>query len=126
MGTRSTTKFYIDGKFVCGLYKQYDGYINGGWGEDLKSFIKSGTMVNGFGTIKKGERVFNGPEDMVLQLIAYFKTGTGGLYATFEDDKQEYNYTVSSTWNQKRAMYTTVEVKCQESKKYTERIKLAE
>jgi len=92
MGTRSTTKIYQDGKLVLALYKQYDGYPEG-WGKDLKGFLKSKRFVNGFSMDNK-DRVFNGICDFALQLVCRFKEGAGGLYATTEDDSQQYNYVI--------------------------------
>lgn len=91
MGTRSTTKIYQDGKLLLALYKQYDGYTDA-WGQDLKNFIRSGKFVNGFS--RTDEKQFNGAGDFALQLIKEFKTGVGDLYATTEDDNQEYNYII--------------------------------
>ena len=89
MGTRSTTKIYDNGKFILALYKQYDGYTDS-WGEDLKNFIKSGKFVNGYSVCD--DKQFNGIGCFALQLVSEFKEGVGGLYATTEDDFQEYNY----------------------------------
>jgi len=92
MGTRSTTKIYNEyGKLLLALYKQYDGYIEG-WGKELKDFIKESKFVNGFN--ESNNRTHNGPGCFTLQLVKEFKETTGGLYATNEDDTQEYNYII--------------------------------
>lgn len=92
MGTRSTTKIYDErGNLLLALYKQYDGYLSG-WGEDLKYFIRKSKFVNGFNETSK--YIHNGVGCFALQLVKNFKDGTGGLYATTEDDKQAYNYTI--------------------------------
>lgn len=91
MGTRSTTKIYDQGNLVLALYKQYDGYTEG-WGKELKEFIKSGTFVKGISY--REEKQFNGMGDFALQLVVEFKEGVGGLYATTEEDSQEYNYKI--------------------------------
>ncbi len=105
MGTRSTTRIYqtyIDEKgekhrdLLLALYKQYDGYPEGGWGEELKEFIKNGVFVNGINEGKKGKKrfMFNGMGCFALQLVKEFKKEEGGLYATTERDSQEYNYVI--------------------------------
>ena len=95
MGTRSTTKIYDNGKLVLALYKQFDGYIEG-WGKESKEFLNLGKWCNGIclADTEKGIRVFNGISDFALQIVTNFKTEAGGLYATTEDDKQEYNYEI--------------------------------
>ncbi|MCK9320115.1 hypothetical protein [Methanoculleus sp.] len=99
MGTRSTTKIYEDfgdnsgEHLLLSLYKQFDGYIDGGWGDELKKFFNSGKLVNGI-SLENNERIFNGAGDFALQLVTEYKDGAGGLYATFETDSQEYNYKI--------------------------------
>lgn len=93
MGTRSTTKIYNErGQLLLALYKQFDGYIEGGWGEDLKNFIKESKFVNGFN--ERDNKIHNGPGCFALQLVKEFKETTGGLYATTEDDVESYNYVI--------------------------------
>lgn len=92
MGTRSTTKIYDEyGHLLLALYKQYDGYLEG-LGKELKDFIKESKFVNGFG--ETSNRIHNGPGCFTLQLVKEFKETTGGLYATTEDDEQQYNYEI--------------------------------
>jgi hypothetical protein len=93
MGTRSTTKIYLDDKLYLSLYKQYDGYVED-WGKELKDFFKSGKMVNGF-PINSKDKLFNGVGCFALQLVTEFKEGVGDLYATTEEDMQEFNYTIT-------------------------------
>jgi hypothetical protein len=95
MGTRSTTKIYDNGKFLLGIYKQLDGYPEY-WGKELKKFIDNGVFINGINGSKKGNEkfMFNGISDFALMLVKEFKEGTGELYATTEDDEQEYNYII--------------------------------
>jgi len=112
MGTRSVTRIYDEGKFILALYKQYDGYTDG-WGKELKNFIKSGKFVNGFGNTKELE--FNGIGCFALQLVEKFKEGVGGLYATTEDDKQEYNYKIEMVGD-------VVTISCAEEKDFREEI----
>jgi len=118
MGTRSTIKFYErDGEkkvFVCAVYQQYDGYIEG-VGKELKEFCKSGVLVKGFSD-NKNKRQFNGMGCLAAQFIAEFKKGVGGLYMTTKDNKQEYNYVVISDMSKKPY---TLNMSCKENKKYT-------
>jgi hypothetical protein len=110
MGTRSTTKVFNEDKLVLALYKQYDGYPDC-WGKELKNFLKSKRFVNG---IPLGEQnVFNGICDFALQLVCKFKQGPGGLYATTEDDEQEYNYIIRQLSDSK-GNPTKVILKCLE------------
>ena len=114
MGTRSTTKIYDEGKLLLAIYKQFDGYIDG-WGLDLKKFIKSGSFVNGYSLNK--EKQFNGLGCFALQLVNEFKDGVGDLYATTEDDTQEYNYKIEKVGN-------IITISCEEDKEYLEEIKI--
>lgn len=118
MGTRSTTKIYEDGKLLLALYKQYDGYPDS-WGQELKNFLHKGTFVNGFG--RNGIKLqFNGIGDFVLLLVKEFKEGTGDLYATTEEDEQQYNYVIEFTHSEKD--YRTIKylLRCKEEEGYFE------
>jgi hypothetical protein len=119
MGTRSTTKIYEDGKLVLAIYKQFDGYVKDGWGDELKKFIKSGLHVNGLpgcALEKKCEqRYFNGITDFALQLVAKYKDRAGDLYATTADDKQEYNYSIDYD-----TTHNYLFVECKEEPSYDE------
>jgi len=127
MGTRSTTKIYEvfedeQGKkhkdIILSLYKQMNGNVNG-WGADLKEFIKSGTFVNGI--CMSNQKQFNGIGCFALQLVCEFKDGTGGLYATYKDDSQEYNYTITYEYpNQNKNKPATLTIECKEDKKFKE------
>lgn len=116
MGTRSTTKMYDEDRLLLSLYKQWDGYTED-WGECLKSFIKSGNFVNGYTQSK--EKQFNGMGCFALQLVAKFKDGVGDLYATTEDDTQEYNYTITKKGNK-------IIIECQEEPNFKEVIEVIE
>ena len=118
MGTRSTTKIYENGQLLLALYKQYDGYTDG-WGQELKDFLHKGVFVNGFnGT--KGDLEFNGVGDFVLLLVKEFKEGTGGLYATTEEDEQQYNYVVEFEHSEKDFSKMKYSVRCKEEEGYFE------
>lgn len=117
MGTRSTTKIYGDGQFLLAIYKQMDGYIEG-WGATLKSFIKSGVFVNGFNH-DETKRQFNGAGCFALQLVAEYKDGVGELYATTEDDEQEYNYRIDVIYD-KNIQFEKVIITCDKDPTFTE------
>jgi len=119
MGTRSVIKFYelVNNEriFYCAIYQQFDGYIEG-VGEELKEFIKSSKLVNGFSECNTKE--FNGIGCLIAQFIKRFKQGVGGLYITTEVDYQEYNYyVVVDSANNK------ISVNCEEESSYSEVIK---
>ena len=124
MGTRSTTKIYENGKFVLGLYKQYDGNIDS-WGKTLKEFIKSGVFVNGINESKQGSKkyIFNGIGDFALLLVKEFKEGTGDLYATTEDDEQEYNYKIEYSNIRGKERKATLKISCKEEESFDETLK---
>ena len=49
MGTRATITINDEGgKPLLRLYKQFDGYIEGGLGEALVDFMKDRYVVNGY------------------------------------------------------------------------------
>jgi hypothetical protein len=118
MGTTSTTKIYQNGKLLLALYKQYDGYVEGGWGDDLKKFLKSGTFVNGINA-SKGEKIFNGAGCFALQLVKEFKDGAGELYATTEDDEQDYNYMIDVI-HRPLHKYKEIKISCKEDPQFNE------
>ncbi len=102
MGTRSITVVKDKrGNKIVEIYKQFDGYPEG-LGEDLKTFIKAGKLVNGLGL---GQRawVFNGIECFAAQLVGHLKQGEAGnvyLHAPTKDfeDKREYSKIYSAEY----------------------------
>jgi hypothetical protein len=123
MGTRSTTKIYdvtisrfkVNNRNVLNLYKQHDGYTDS-WGAELKKFLESGKFVNG---ISGNKKQFNGIEDFALQLVNEYKKGAGELYATDEQDKQEYNYTITFITNYIEGIEQVV-IECDEDDDFLE------
>jgi len=116
MGTRSLTRIYDEDTLLLAIYKQSDGYIED-WGTELKDFVKNGKFVNGIsledvGTIGK---VFNGIGDFAFQLVLKFKEGVGEIYATTEDNQQEYNYIVRYIHARTKKEKDKIEIKCLES-----------
>lgn len=113
MGTRCLTVIEdCDGKEIAVLYRQFDGYIEHGHGDELKSFLRGKVLTNGFSMSdvedsKSGKTtVANGPEDLAAQLVAHFKGSSpiGGIYlyaAGTRDIGEEFIYHVrpSHSWN---------------------------
>lgn len=104
MGTRSTITFKKDGKPICKIYQQFDGYLEG-VGVELKDFLKSREFVNGF----SDTNVFNGAGCCIAQYIAEHKNGAGNLYMTSFDDVEEYNYTINFLHNEETYVVDRVE-----------------
>jgi hypothetical protein len=96
MGTRSLTIFKeTDGKEICVMYRQFDGYLDG-HGKELCEFLAGIKMVNGI----SGERtkIANGMGCLTAQVIAKFKMEAGGFYihpAGTRDAGEDYTYFVS-------------------------------
>jgi len=113
-------KFYelYNGKkeFVCSIYQQYDGYIDG-VGKQLKDFIKSGKLVNGIPGGREEVRYFNGIGCLIGQFVAKFKVGPGGLYVTNSEDDEEYNYEVIVNNSEESKSIT---INCKEDTTYNE------
>ncbi len=103
---------------LLALYKQYDGYPDG-WGQELKGFFHKGVFVNGFNGTKGGLE-FNGVGDFALLLVKEFKQGTGGLYATTESDRQEYNYIIELNYDKNDYSKMEYSIKCLEEESYLE------
>jgi hypothetical protein len=118
MGTRSTTKIYEDGRLLLALYKQYDGYPDR-WGMELKKFFHKGIFVNGISKLQENLQ-FNGVGAFVLLLVKEFKEGTGDLYATTEEDEQEYNYVIEFNHCQKNYGKIKYSISCKEDTTYFE------
>lgn len=96
MGTRSTTHIYDEkDKHILALYRQFDGYVEGGHGEELQNLLKDRKIVNGY-TLGDNEanKVSNGMSCLAATLVAHFKKDIGVIYIANEDDKEEYNYHV--------------------------------
>lgn len=96
MGTRSLTFVYDNGKEILNMYRQYDGYPTG-HGAELAEFLGAGRLVNGIPSDAKGI-VFNGMGCLAAQMVAHFKTDSGGIYLESVDSKdcgQDYEYHVS-------------------------------
>jgi len=96
MGTRSTVRFYENGKLILSVYQQYDGYISG-VGYDLANFLKDKKIINGISGQKMADGYANGMGCLAAQYVASQKTEIGGFYLTSAGDMEEYNYEVRFT-----------------------------
>lgn len=95
MGTRSTIKFLSEwGKNepILTIYQQYDGYISG-VGRDLAKFLKKKTVINGISS-QTMKNYANGMGCLAAQYLKSIKKEIGGVYCTWPEDEQEFNYTV--------------------------------
>ena len=79
MGTRASVIFKEKGEPVFAMYKHYDGYPEG-LGEDLKSIISNGRIVNGLGQNRTLSSTFNGYGCMFATIIAKLKDEPGNVY----------------------------------------------
>jgi len=96
MGTRSTITIKDGKTTLVKLYKQFDGYVVDGLGEQLVKFLKPFKIVNGYSMSDKAGTSANGMECLAAQLIAHLKTGIGYVYVVSpRSGKEEYNYVVN-------------------------------
>lgn len=96
MGTRSLTVFKDnDGREICVLYRQFDGYPEG-HGAELRNFLRGFKVVNGISVFKP--KLANGMGCLAAQVIAHFKTEVGGFYLHPPGTRniwEEWIYTIS-------------------------------
>ena len=103
MGTSSATVVYDEFTFtpVIRLFRQYDGYVRGGHGEELLDLLKTVKIVNGFSLEHEKEHsqgishIANGMCDFAAQLVVAFKGyQVGGIYLHPHDmdDGADYTY----------------------------------
>jgi hypothetical protein len=119
MGTRSLThvfETYFDSekdekvsKKLLTMYRQYDGYPSG-MGMDLVNFLKDGIVVNGI-SVNETRKVFNGAGCLSAQLVAHFKTGSGGIYIQSINDVdcwQDYEYNIIVDFDSKEIIFECI------------------
>ena len=96
MGTRALTFVYdADNQPFLNLYRQYDGYIEGGHGSELAEFLAGKKLVNGYG--KESNDLANGMGCLAASLVAHFKETVGGFYIHSVSETQcgqDYEYHV--------------------------------
>ena len=98
MGTRATITINDeDDKPLLRLYKQFDGYIEGGLGEALVDFMKGRYVVNGYPISDEQNRAFAGMGCLGAQIVGHLKEKIGNLYIQSLDEDYEgaYNYEIS-------------------------------
>jgi len=98
MGTRATITINDeDDKPLLRLYKQFDGYIEGGLGEALVDFMKGRYVVNGYTISDEQNRAFAGMGCLGAQIVGHLKEKIGNLYIQSLDEDYEgaYNYEIS-------------------------------
>jgi hypothetical protein len=112
MGTRSLTFVHEDdGPAIVCVYQQYDGYFDG-VGDDILTFLKGKTIVNGFGGGDTAAQ-FNGAGDLAARLITHFKDGDENrignvyLYSPDRPDDEEYSYHIHCTVGQAPRLVAT-------------------
>ena len=97
MGTRSLTVFVEDGKEFAVMYRQMDGYPNGGHGQELAEFLAGRKIVNGI-SMADGPRIANGMGCLAAQVVAHFKDEPGSIYLMAPGTRavwEEFIYRVS-------------------------------
>lgn len=98
MGTRSLTIIEDeDGKGICCIYQQFDGYPSG-VGQTLHDLLKDMRIVNGFDSTKDrmGEAA-NGMKCLAAQIVAALKNCIGNVYLYppgCRDCDEEYRYII--------------------------------
>ena len=101
MGTRSVTTIEGEDGPLMKIYKQYDGYVEGGLGEELVQFLRGRRVVNGYSMKDEEERAFNGEGCLAASIVAHLKEGIGNVYIQPIDDDYEgsYNYFIRVEYN---------------------------
>ncbi len=99
MGTRSLTHIIdSDGKTLCTIYRQFDGYPTG-HGQELADFLKARTLVNGYTGDMTAKTHANTLGCLAAQLIGHLKGDKlGGIYIYTpgaSDCGEEYTYTIA-------------------------------
>ncbi len=94
MGTRSVTTIEGENGPLLKIYRQYDGYVENGLGEELVEFLRGRRVVNGYSMKDEEEGAFNGIGCLAASIVAHLKDGIGNVYIQPLDDDYEgsYNY----------------------------------
>jgi hypothetical protein len=103
MGTRAAILCQENGKNVMAIYRQYDGYIRGGLGDDLKSILDNGKIGNGISGRPKLGEYFNGSGCLFATIISTLKDAVGNVYICpidyVKNQGEEYIYTINVVGN---------------------------
>lgn len=99
MGTRSLTVVQEDGKDICVMYRQYDGYPEA-HGKELADFLRPIHIGNGFQEPLPGTFA-NGLGCLAAQIITHFKKDSmiGGFYlhpSGTRDCGEEFTYVITA------------------------------
>jgi hypothetical protein len=116
MGTRAITHVVNDeGEVYVSLYRQFDGYPNGGHGEDLADFLEGAVIGNGIRMDESRGNFFNGVGDLAARLVAFFKKDPGDcggfyLYPPDISHDEEFTYIVRAESGYSQEGGVTIEV----------------
>lgn len=83
MATRALTVVYDEADApILYLYKHWDGYEWGGYGENLKQFCKQFRLIEGISKSdeESEEKLANGMGCFAAQLVVHFKMKVGDVY----------------------------------------------
>lgn len=97
MGTRSLTFFIEDGKKICCLYRQFDGYPDS-HGLEIAKFLRDKKIVNGYTQEDIENKNFNGIGNLAVQLISHLNENISNFHIMIpemNDAGQEYEYEIS-------------------------------
>jgi len=99
MGTRASVIFKEKGKTVAAIYRQYDGYVSDGLGDELVNIVSEGKVGNGIGYPRpKLGSYFNGAGCLFATVVAKLKDEVGNVYICpvneVGNQGEDYIYTV--------------------------------
>ena len=97
MSTRSLTQVLdARGSVLVTLYRQWDGYIDGGMGDELIEFVKGMVVGNGINLTKNPPKFANGIECLAAQLVSHLKGDQVGQFYLYPEDAEpeEFNYKI--------------------------------
>lgn len=94
MSTNATVTIFdeFNDEPICTIYKHWDGYYAGGFGEDVRKFVSEFNVVNGIGA-QEG-KIANGMGCLAAQIIAHFKVSVGDVYMVPVGQREQYNYEI--------------------------------
>jgi len=97
MSTNAIIHIKDKGKTLVSIYKHWDGYVDGGVGDDILKFIKPFTILNGLPLTANMGEVANGMGCFAAQLIKELKTCAGDVSiipAGSINMGEEYRYSI--------------------------------
>lgn len=95
MSTNAVATIYdeFNDEPICAIYKHWDGYPEGGFGDDLREVVSRYKIVNGI-TYGEEQPIANGMGDLAAFIVKAIKDGPGDVYMVRVGDEQEYTYQV--------------------------------